>query len=63
MKTDAGGNPIPGETPIDDVSGLLLLHVGTRKQLNQVEEENNPSLRQRRYLPKPRGRIVAASIL
>jgi len=39
MKTDPSWNPIPGETPIDDVSGLLP-HVGTRKQLNQVEAEN-----------------------
>jgi Fic-DOC domain mobile mystery protein B len=40
MKTDPGWAPIPGETPIDDVSGLLLPEVGTRRQLNQVEAEN-----------------------
>ena len=40
MKNDPGWIPIPGETPIDDVSGLLLPHVGTRSQLNQVEAEN-----------------------
>lgn len=40
MKTDPGWEPIPGETPIDDVSGLLLPEVGTRRQLNQVEAEN-----------------------
>jgi Fic-DOC domain mobile mystery protein B len=40
MKTDPGWEPIPGETPIDDVSGLLLPDVGTRRQLNQVEAEN-----------------------
>ncbi len=40
MKTDPGWNPIPGETPIDDVSGLLLPEIGTRRQLNQAEAEN-----------------------
>jgi len=40
MKTDPGWPPIPGETPIDDVSGLLMPEVGTRRQLNQVEAEN-----------------------
>jgi Fic-DOC domain mobile mystery protein B len=40
MKTDPLWEPIPGETPIDDVSGLLLLEVGTRRQLNQAEAEN-----------------------
>ena len=32
--------PIPGETPIDDVSGLLVHGISTRRQLNQVEAEN-----------------------
>jgi Fic-DOC domain mobile mystery protein B len=40
MKTDPGWLPIPGETPIDDVSGLLRSDVGTRRQLNQAEAEN-----------------------
>jgi len=40
MKTDPGWKPIPGETPIDDVSGLLLPEIGTRRQLNQAEAEN-----------------------
>jgi Fic-DOC domain mobile mystery protein B len=40
MKIDPGWEPIPDETPIDDVSGLLLPDVGTRRQLNQVEAEN-----------------------
>jgi Fic-DOC domain mobile mystery protein B len=40
MKTDPGWDLIPGETPIDDVSGLLLPEVGNRRQLNQVEAEN-----------------------
>jgi Fic-DOC domain mobile mystery protein B len=40
MKTDPGWASIPGETPIDDVSGLLITNIGTRRQLNQVEAEN-----------------------
>lgn len=40
MKTDPGWNPIAGETPIDDVSGLLVAGIGTRRQLNQAEAEN-----------------------
>lgn len=40
MKTDPGWPRIPGETPIDDVSGLLLPRIGTRRELNQVEAEN-----------------------
>ncbi len=40
MMTDPEWAPIPGETPIDDVSGLLLPEVVTRRQLNQVEAEN-----------------------
>jgi Fic-DOC domain mobile mystery protein B len=40
MKTDPGWEPIPDETPIDDVSGLLAAGIGTRRQLNQAEAEN-----------------------
>ena len=40
MKTDPGWAPVPGETPIDDVSGLLSKEIGTRRQLNQAEAEN-----------------------
>ncbi|MBN9121955.1 MAG: mobile mystery protein B [Planctomycetes bacterium] len=40
MKTDPGWAPISGETPIDDVSGLLIPEIGTRRQLNQAEAEN-----------------------
>lgn len=40
MKTRPAWEPIPGETPIDDVSGLIPTNVGTRTQLNQVEAEN-----------------------
>lgn len=40
MTNDPGWVPTPGETPIDDVSGLLLPGVGTRRQLNQAEAEN-----------------------
>ncbi len=40
MKTDPGWPLVPGETPIDDVSGLLVPNVGTRRQLNQIEAEN-----------------------
>lgn len=41
MKSDPEPWPtIPDETPIDDVSGLLIEGIGTRRQLNQVEAEN-----------------------
>jgi Fic-DOC domain mobile mystery protein B len=40
MKTDPGWESIPDETPIDDVSGLLVAGIGTRRQLNQAEAEN-----------------------
>jgi Fic-DOC domain mobile mystery protein B len=40
MTTKIDWGHVPGETPIDDVSGLLLPWVGTRRQLNQVEAEN-----------------------
>jgi Fic-DOC domain mobile mystery protein B len=40
MKNDPGWVPIEGETPIDDVSGLLIPSIGTRRQLNQAEAEN-----------------------
>jgi Fic-DOC domain mobile mystery protein B len=40
MKIDPGWASVSGETPIDDVSGLLLPNVGTRRQLNQAEAEN-----------------------
>jgi Fic-DOC domain mobile mystery protein B len=39
MKIDPGWSPIPGETPIDDVSGLIP-KIGTRSQLNAAESEN-----------------------
>jgi Fic-DOC domain mobile mystery protein B len=32
--------PIPGETPIDDISGLRAKGIKTRSQLNTVEAEN-----------------------
>lgn len=40
MKTDPGWESVPDETPIDDVSGLLVAGIGTRRQLNQAEAEN-----------------------
>lgn len=36
----AGWEPIEGETPIDDRSGLLLKHVRSRRQLNAAEAMN-----------------------
>ncbi len=33
-------NPIPGETPIDDVSGLKIKGITTRRELNAFEAEN-----------------------
>ena len=35
-----GFAPIPGETPIDDLSGLKVKSVTTRADLNEVEAEN-----------------------
>lgn len=40
MKINPGWPLIPGESPIDDISGLLVKDIGTRRQLNQVEAEN-----------------------
>ena len=40
MKTDPEWEPVPNETPIDDISGLLMKGIGTRRQLNQAEAEN-----------------------
>lgn len=31
---------LPGETPIDDISGLKIVGITTRKQLSFVEAEN-----------------------
>ena len=36
----SGWTPVAGETPIDDIAGLIPKHVKTRKQLNGVEAEN-----------------------
>jgi len=36
----SGWPPIPGETPIDDISGLRLPGVRTRSQCNHAEAEN-----------------------
>ena len=36
----SGFAPIPGETPIDDISGLKVKSVTTRPELNEVEAEN-----------------------
>lgn len=35
-----GFEPIPGETPIDDISGLIPRSITTRQQLSTVEAEN-----------------------
>jgi Fic-DOC domain mobile mystery protein B len=34
------GKPIPGETPIDDVSGLKIKGITTRAELNEFEADN-----------------------
>src|SRR5437588_508267 len=34
------GRPIPGETPIDDISGLKAKGISLRKELNEVEAKN-----------------------
>lgn len=35
-----GWKTLPGETPIDDISGLRIKGIATRPQLNAVEAEN-----------------------
>lgn len=40
MTSDADWGHIPDETPIDDVSGLLVKTITTRRELNQMEAEN-----------------------
>lgn len=40
MTSDVGWSTIPGETPIDDISGLLVKGVVSRRELNQLEAEN-----------------------
>jgi Fic-DOC domain mobile mystery protein B len=35
-----GWRTIPGESPIDDISGLLVSGISTREQLNKIEAEN-----------------------
>lgn len=36
----SGFESVPGETPLDDISGLLPPDVRTRARLNEVEAEN-----------------------
>jgi Fic-DOC domain mobile mystery protein B len=36
----AFGTTIPGETPIDDVSGLLIKDISLRRELNEAETNN-----------------------
>lgn len=40
MTSDFGWGPIPGATPIDDISGLLVKGMVSRKELDQLEAEN-----------------------
>ena len=35
-----GWETLPGETPLDDISGLLVSGITTRAQLNKIEAEN-----------------------
>ena len=50
--------PIPGETPIDDISGLTIPGITTRRELNRFEAEN---IKQAvlKYLAKKPGRRSA----
>ena len=50
--------PIPGETPIDDVSGLKPKWVTTRTQLNDVEAQNIRKAVMRYLAAKPSRRQV-----
>ena len=51
--------PIPGETPIDDVSGLIPTDVRTRQELNVVEAENVRKVIVRYLARKPSRRQAA----
>jgi len=49
---------IPGETPIDDISGLKLKHVHTRKELAAAEAENIRKAVVKYFATKPSRRIA-----
>jgi Fic-DOC domain mobile mystery protein B len=46
-------DPIPGETPIEDISGLIPKGVSTRAQLNAAEAENIRKAVMRYLVAKP----------
>ena len=47
--------PVPGETPIDDLSGLKVKGVRTRRELNRLEAENILKASEKYFL----GRLTA----
>lgn len=49
---------LPGETPIDDISGLKLKDVKTRKQLARVEAENSLKATVKYLAAKPSRRLA-----
>jgi len=53
-----GWDPVPGETPIDDLSGLKIDGITTRTQLSKAEAENILNAIQR-YLAAPPSKRAA----
>ena len=54
---------LPGETPIDDISGLKLKEVKTRKQLSLVEAENVLKAIMKYLAAKPSRRLAPFNLL
>jgi fido (protein-threonine AMPylation protein) len=50
--------PIPGETPIDDISELKIKGLRTRRELNLVEAKNILSAVKKYFTRKPSARIA-----
>ncbi|MHC5015872.1 MAG: hypothetical protein ACYTGM_15425 [Planctomycetota bacterium] len=53
-----GFETVPGETPIDDLSGLKMQGITTRAELNQVEAENIRKAVVKYLARKPNRRIA-----
>jgi hypothetical protein len=50
------GSPIPGETPIDDVSGLKIAGITTRAELNIFEAQNIEKVAAKYLIIRPAAR-------
>jgi fido (protein-threonine AMPylation protein) len=54
----AGFRPIPGETPIDDISELRIKGIRTRRELNLAEAKNILEAVQKYFSRKPSARLA-----